>query len=78
MQSMQGIGYKELIPVVDGSVGLNDAVWQIVLHTCHYAKRQVTWLKTEPRVVWMAEDEDKRFDCAMRYIDTFTKGTKQG
>lgn len=77
MQSMQGIGYKELVPVIDGHVQLEDAVWQMILNTRHYAKRQVTWLKTEPRVVWMTEEGNERFICAMRHIEAFTKGTKQ-
>ena len=42
MQSMQGIGYKELIPVVEGLQSKEDAIWQIILNTRHYAKRQAT------------------------------------
>ena len=76
MQSMQGIGYKELIPVVNGNESLESAVWQIILNTRHYAKRQGTWLRTEPKTIWISEETDKRFDAAMRHIDVFLKGAQ--
>ena len=44
-QSMQGIGYKELIPAAMGQDDVNRAVWDIIVHTRHYAKRQGTWLQ---------------------------------
>ena len=58
-QSMQGIGYKELIPAAMGQGDVNRAVWDIIVHTRHYAKRQGTWLRAEPRCVWLdARDAD--------------------
>ena len=78
MQSMQGIGYKELIPVVLDQADLKDAIWQIILNTRHYAKRQVTWLKTEPKTIWLSETGDSRFERAMNLIETFlTEGTNE-
>ena len=74
MQSMQGIGYKEVIPVVQGTQCVDDAVWQIILNTRHYAKRQGTWLRTEPQTIWMTEEPEKRFDAAMKHIEVFRKG----
>lgn len=52
-QAMQGIGYKELVPVAQGMDSIEEAVRQIILHTRHYAKRQETWLRTEPAAVWL-------------------------
>lgn len=79
MQSMQGIGYKELIPVVKGESKLDDAVWQIILNTRHYAKRQGTWLRTEPKTVWITTEIKDRFSCAMGHIEAFlkSKGTNE-
>ena len=74
MQSMQGIGYKELIPVVKGADTLEHAVWLIILNTRHYAKRQGTWLRTEPKTIWITEEPEKRFDAAMKQIEVFRKG----
>ena len=76
MQSMQGIGYKELVPVVRGECKLDDAVWQIILNTRHYAKRQVTWLKTEPKTVWIQTEIKDRYPFAMKQIRSFLKEAK--
>ena len=77
MQSMQGIGYKELIPVVQGTQTLETAVWQLILNTRHYAKRQGTWLRTEPRTIWISEEPEKRFGAAMKHIEAFRKGIQE-
>lgn len=77
MQSMQGIGYKELIPVVQGTQTLETAVWQLILNTRHYAKRQGTWLRTEPRTIWISEEPERCFDAAMRHIEAFRKGIQE-
>jgi len=77
MQSMQGIGYKELIPVVQGTQQLESAIWQIILNTRHYAKRQGTWLRTEPKTIWISEEPERRFECAMQHIEAFRKGIQE-
>ncbi len=71
MQSMQGIGYKELIPVIEQKADLQDAIWQLILNTRHYAKRQGTWMRTEPKTVWLHEAGECRIDEAMQYIEHF-------
>lgn len=72
-QSMQGIGYKELIPVVLENAPLEKAVWQIILHTRHYAKRQNTWLRAEPQTRWLNAEQDLQAQ-AMEHIRAFWKG----
>ena len=52
-QSMQGLGYKELWPVLTGETSLSDAVSLIKLRTRHYAKRQLTWFKRDERIQWL-------------------------
>ena len=52
-QSMQGLGYKELLPVLDGKATLEEAVSLIKLRTRHYAKRQLTWFKRDERIQWL-------------------------
>ena len=52
-QSMQGLGYKELWPVLTGEASLPDAVSLLKLRTRHYAKRQLTWFKRDERIHWL-------------------------
>lgn len=77
-QSMQGIGYKELIPVAMGQDDVNRAVWDIIVHTRHYAKRQGTWLRAEPRCVWLdARDADGLLSKALALAQAFLNDTKE-
>lgn len=53
MVSMQGLGYKELIPYLEGSCSLTEAVDILKRDTRHFAKRQFTWFRREPSVTWI-------------------------
>lgn len=53
MVSMQGIGYKEMFPYLEGEYDLERAKYLIKLDTRHFAKRQITWFKRERTVTWM-------------------------
>lgn len=55
--SMQGLGYKELFPYLDGNCSLEDAVEIIKRDTRHFAKRQLTWFRREPDVIWLEQQE---------------------
>ena len=55
-QAMQGIGYKELVPYVQGQTSLEDAEELMARRTRNYAKRQLTWLRAEPGVRWLPGD----------------------
>ena len=58
MQSMQGIGYKELFPWTEGKASLEEARREIVLATRHYAKRQETWFKGEKAMIFLEAGKD--------------------
>ena len=45
--SMQGIGYKEVFPYLDGKLSLEETKDIIKQGTRRYAKRQITWFKRE-------------------------------
>ncbi|MGI6316255.1 MAG: tRNA (adenosine(37)-N6)-dimethylallyltransferase MiaA [Christensenellales bacterium] len=51
--AMQGLGYKQLIPVIFGTASLAQATEEIKLRTCQYAKRQLSWFRREKRTVWL-------------------------
>ena len=69
-QSMQAIGYKELVPVCRGQVAEADAVWQIILNTRHYAKRQETWFRAEEAIRWV-DAGPSALDGLRRMTDDF-------
>ncbi|MHB1340173.1 MAG: tRNA (adenosine(37)-N6)-dimethylallyltransferase MiaA [Coriobacteriia bacterium] len=49
----QAIGYKELVPVIEEGAPRAEAIEQIKQATRRYAKRQLTWFRADPRVVWL-------------------------
>lgn len=57
MQSMQGLGYKELIPVLRGQADLKEAVEQIKTGTRNYARRQLIWFRRDKRIRWIASTD---------------------
>lgn len=51
-QSMQAIGYKEIVAYLKGEIELDTAVANIKQATRHFAKRQMTWYRKMPYIVW--------------------------
>ena len=51
--SMQGLGYKEIYDYLTGDGTLDEAIYTIKRDTRHFAKRQLTWFKREPSVIWV-------------------------
>ncbi len=57
MQSMLGIGYKEMTDHLAGVTTLDEAIEAIKRETRHFAKKQLTWFKRERKVEFI----DRRF-----------------
>lgn len=51
-QSMQGIGYKEILEYLNNKLSLEEAIDKIKTSTRHYAKRQITWFKNQVDGIW--------------------------
>jgi len=63
--SMKGIGYKEIIAYLQGEYDLDEAVRLVKRNTRHYAKRQMTWLKRIPGMIWFNLTEYKTEEDAV-------------
>jgi tRNA dimethylallyltransferase len=46
------IGYGECLDVLDGRITKNDAIELTTIHTRQYAKRQDTWFRKNPSIIW--------------------------
>lgn len=53
----KAIGYKEIIDALEGRISPDEARALIKLHTRHYAKRQLSWLKRDKRTIWVSLDD---------------------
>ena len=68
MQSMKGIGYKEILYYLDDKTSLNEAIEKIKQGSRNYAKRQLTWFRKDSRVNWINKDEFNSDDEIVEYI----------
>ena len=68
MVSMQGLGYKEIIPYLEGSCSLEDAVYVLKRDTRHFAKRQLTWFRRERDVIWVDKTEQTTTKEQLAYM----------
>ena len=56
MQSMQGIGYKEIFLYLENKITLEEAKDMIKQGSRNYAKRQLTWFRRDPRAIFLNKD----------------------
>ncbi len=69
-QSMQAIGYKEVIEGL--KCGYNECSMRdkVKLNTRHYAKRQITFFKKLPGLVWLRPEDATALNVARMYDGT--------
>lgn len=76
-QSLKGIGYKELIPVVKGERTLEEGEALIQKNTRHFAKRQLTWYRRMPYIHWVERspsEEDIWYREIKAYVISYFRG----
>jgi len=59
LKSMQSIGYRHMVDVIRNRSTLEEAVEVMKRDTRRYAKRQMTWFKADPHVLWMAPSQNR-------------------
>lgn len=52
LNSLNTVGYKEIISYLEGDISLDRAIELIKRNTRHYAKRQMTWFNADKRIKW--------------------------
>jgi tRNA dimethylallyltransferase len=63
------IGYKEAAAMVAGEMTRDAAIAETQRRTRAYAKRQMSWLRAEPRMHWLDAEDKGAFPAAMRLIE---------
>lgn len=63
------IGYKELLPYLEGRDSLENCIAQLKLSTRHYAKRQITWFKKKSSYHTIYVDEENALKCALEVLN---------
>ncbi len=68
IESMTGIGYRQVCDYLEGTSTLEDSVSEIKQSTRKYAKRQITWFKRDDRIVWI-DKKNKAIELIERFIN---------
>lgn len=59
LNSLNTVGYKELFRYFDGEWTLAEAVEKIKRNSRVYARKQMTWFKRNPDIVWFHPDDEE-------------------
>lgn len=69
LKSMKSLGYRHIADYVEGRTSLPDAVLSMKQDTRRYAKRQMTWFRSEKDILWIdAENMDDVKKTAEDYL----------
>lgn len=73
LQSMQGIGYKEIFDYLDSTITYKDAIEKIKQNSRNYAKRQLTWFKKEQNNHFISKDTMSEYEILNYIIKDFNR-----
>ena len=55
-KSMQSIGYRHMVDFIQGGCSWEETVRTLKRDTRRYAKRQMTWFRADPEIIWKNPD----------------------
>jgi tRNA dimethylallyltransferase len=68
----KALGYSQVIAMLDGRMTESDAQTATVTATRRYARRQDSWFRADPRVVWLPFDAPDLLDQALAVLAATT------
>ena len=57
LNALNTVGYKEMFAHLDGTWSLDEAVERLKGNTRRYARKQLTWFKRDPQMLWFSPDD---------------------
>jgi len=72
VKALDSLGYRQARGVLDGALGVDEAVRAAQQGHRNYAKRQMTWFRREPEVEWIAGfgDEAETMPAAVAMVES--------
>jgi tRNA dimethylallyltransferase len=67
--AFQAIGYRQLVRHLQGRWSLAEAIEDIQRETRRFAKRQLTWFRREPGVVWFGAEERQLVPRILEHLE---------
>jgi tRNA dimethylallyltransferase len=72
--ALSGFGYREMIAYLGGRLSLEDAVTAYQIATHRYIRRQMTWFRREPDIVWFDVDQQAE-EAIHQRVETWMRST---
>jgi tRNA dimethylallyltransferase len=66
LPAFSAIGYQEAWALADGAITREQAIEQDAHRNVAFAKRQRTWFRSEPDIVWLDRTVGDPFESALR------------
>ena len=67
--SMKRVGYKQVADYLEGTLTFDEMISKAVTATRQLAKRQMTWLRSWNRIVWLEEDSENNLDIILNTVN---------
>lgn len=73
LPAIRAVGYRQLWGHLDGEYALDEAVRRGIAATRQFAKRQLTWLRSEPELVWLDPARPDLCEAALTHFSSIDK-----
>jgi tRNA dimethylallyltransferase len=70
LPGLDTLGYTEMRQYLQGKISQSEAIELTILHTGQLAKRQRTWFRNIPEIVWFDADQVDVLNIVARYLPT--------
>lgn len=74
--ALSALGYKEILPLLEGRYHRKEAAEILKRNTRHFAKRQLTWFRRDPRICWFEVVEENSIKEIANKIIHLEKNSK--
>ena len=72
--SMKALGYRQMTGYLKGRYGWDEAVRRLQRDTRHFAKRQLTWFRSDPAITWLTvTEQDTAGQVAQRVLEHLSR-----
>ena len=65
---MQGLGYKEVVEYLNGSLTKDEMIDKIKQESRRYAKRQLTWFRRYKEAIWLDSSDNDNINKILEEI----------
>ena len=67
--SMKTVGYKQVSDYLNGDLSFDEMISRAITATRQLAKRQMTWLRSWNKIIWLEEDSANNLEIILDFIN---------